>query len=48
MKPGREAGLRWLRQAQHDLAVAKRHQEQGDYSDARFMFLDAAEPLLLP
>jgi HEPN domain-containing protein len=33
MKPGREAALRWLRQAEHDLAMAHGHQERGDYSD---------------
>jgi HEPN domain-containing protein len=34
MKPGREAALHWLRQAEHDLAIARGHQERGDYSDA--------------
>ena len=37
MKPSREAGLRWLRQAEHDLDVARRLQQHGDYSDACFM-----------
>ena len=37
MKPGREAALRWLRQAEHDLSIAHGHQERGDFSDACFM-----------
>jgi HEPN domain-containing protein len=46
MKPGREAGLRWLRQAEHDLAVTKRLQDHGDYSDARFMAEQASQKAL--
>lgn len=46
MRPGREAGLRWLRQAEHDLAVAKRHLEQGDYSDACFVAEQAGQKVL--
>ena len=46
MKPGREAGLRWLRQAEHDLAVAQRHQQTGDYSDACFMAEQASQKAL--
>src|SRR3989338_538965 len=36
MKRSHEAGLRWLRQARHDLSIARRHQENGDFSDASF------------
>lgn len=43
MKPGREAVLRWLCQAQHDLYIARGHQEGGDYSDASFMAEQAAQ-----
>ncbi len=37
MKPTPEAGLRWLRQAEHDLKIAQSHQKNRDYSDACFM-----------
>lgn len=43
MKPGHEAALRWLRQAEHDLTIARGHQERGDFSDAGFMAEQAAE-----
>ncbi|MBI4523636.1 MAG: HEPN domain-containing protein [Deltaproteobacteria bacterium] len=46
MKPGRETGLRWLRQAEHDLKIAKSHQRQGDYSDACFMAEQASQKAL--
>ena len=46
MKPGREAALRWLRQAEHDLAIARGHWERGDYSDACFMAEQAAQKAL--
>jgi len=46
MKPGREAARRWLRQAEHDLAVAYGHQERGDFSDACFMGEQAAQKAL--
>ena len=46
MKPSREAGLRWLRQAEHDLKVAQRLQLQGDYSDACFMAEQASHKAL--
>ena len=46
MKPSLEAGRRWLRQAEHDLAVACRHSEQGDYSDACFMAEQASQKAL--
>ncbi|MBI2359918.1 MAG: HEPN domain-containing protein [Deltaproteobacteria bacterium] len=46
MKPGRDAGLRWLRQAEHDLKIAKSHQRQGDYSDACFMAEQASQKAL--
>jgi HEPN domain-containing protein len=46
MKPGREAALRWLRQAEHDLAIARGHQERGDYSDACFMAEQATQKAL--
>ena len=46
MKPGREAALRWLRQAQHDLAIAHGQQERGDFSDACFMAEQAAQQAL--
>ena len=46
MKPGREAALRWLRQAEHDVAIARGHQERGDFSDACFMAEQAAQKAL--
>ncbi|MCS6925943.1 MAG: HEPN domain-containing protein [Candidatus Binatia bacterium] len=46
MKPGRDAGQRWLRQATHDLAIARGHQERGDYADACFMAEQAAQKAL--
>ena len=46
MKPRPEAGLRWLRQAEHDLDVAQRHQEGGDHSDACFMAEQASQKAL--
>ena len=46
MKPGRDAALRWLRQAEHDLTVAQRHQENSDYSDACFMAEQASQKVL--
>jgi HEPN domain-containing protein len=46
MKPGREAALRWLRQAGHDLAIARGHRQRGDYSDAWFMAEQAAHKAL--
>ena len=46
MKPQPEAGLRWLRQAEHDLSVTQRHQQSGDYSDACFMAEQASQKAL--
>lgn len=46
MKPGREAALRWLRQAEHDLAIARGHRQRGDYSDAYFMAEQAVQKAL--
>jgi HEPN domain-containing protein len=46
MKPGREAALRWLRQVEHDLAIASGHQERGDFSDTCFMAEQAAQKAL--
>lgn len=46
MKPGDEAGRRWLRQAEHDLRVARRLQAHGDYSDACFMAEQASQKAL--
>ena len=46
MKPGREAALRWLRQAEHDLTIARNHQKQGDHSDACFMAEQASQKAL--
>jgi HEPN domain-containing protein len=46
MKPGREAAQRWLRQAEHDLAISRGHQERGDFSDACFMAEQAAQKAL--
>ena len=46
MKPGREAALRWLRQAEHDLTIASGHQERGDFSDACFMAEQATQKAL--
>jgi len=38
--------LRWLRQANHDLTIARGHQERADYSDACFMAEQAAQKAL--
>src|SRR6266850_7800356 len=46
MRPSRETALRWLRQADHDLTVARGHQERADYSDACFMAEQAAQKAL--
>lgn len=46
MKPSPEAGLRWLRQAEHDLDIAQSHQKRGDYSDACFMAEQASQKAL--
>ncbi|MBI4483997.1 MAG: HEPN domain-containing protein [Acidobacteria bacterium] len=46
MKRSHEAGLRWLRQADHDLTVAQTHQERGNYSDACFMAEQASQKAL--
>jgi HEPN domain-containing protein len=46
MKPSRETGLRWLRQAEHDLTIARRHRANGDYSDACFMAEQASQKVL--
>jgi HEPN domain-containing protein len=46
MKPGHETALRWLRQAEHDLHIARGHQGRGDYSDACFMAEQAAQKAL--
>jgi HEPN domain-containing protein len=46
MKPSRETGLRWLRQAEHDLSIAQNHQGRGDYSDACFMAEQASQKAL--
>jgi HEPN domain-containing protein len=46
MKRSRETALRWRRQAEHDLEIARGHQEHGDYSDACFMAEQAAQKAL--
>ena len=46
MRPNRDTALRWLRQATHDLRIARGHQERGDYSDACFMAEQAAQKAL--
>jgi len=46
MKPSRDTALRWLRQAEHDLTIARGHQERGDYSDTCFMAEQAAQKAL--
>ena len=46
MKPSRETALRWLRQAEHDLRIARGHCERGDYSDSCFMAEQAAQKAL--
>jgi HEPN domain-containing protein len=46
MRPSRETALRWLRQADHDLTIARGHQERADYSDACFMAEQAAQKAL--
>ena len=44
MRPNRDTALRWLRQAAHDLRIARDHQERGDYSDSP----DALAPPAVP
>ena len=46
MKPSPESGLRWLRQAEHDIEIAERHHERGDFSDACFMGEQASQKAL--
>jgi HEPN domain-containing protein len=46
MKPSRDAAQRWLRQAEHDLRIARGHHERADYSDACFMAEQAAQKAL--
>jgi len=46
MKPGREAARRWLRQAEHDLAITRGPEQRGDSSDACFMAEQAAQKAL--
>src|SRR5690242_1085239 len=46
MKPSRDAAQRWLRQAEHDLRIARGHHERADYSDACFMAAQAAQKTL--
>jgi HEPN domain-containing protein len=46
MKPSPEGGLRWLRQAEHDLDIAQKHHEREDYSDACFMAEQASQKSL--
>ena len=46
MKPGRETALRWLRQAEHDLTIARGHQARADYSDTCFMAEQASQKAL--
>lgn len=46
MKPSRDAAQRWLRQAEHDLLIARGHQERADYSDAYCMAEQAAQKSL--
>ena len=46
MKPGREAAVRWLRQAEHDLTIARNHRNEGDHSDACFMAEQASQKAL--
>ena len=46
MKPSPEAGLRWLRQAEHDVDVAEKHQAGADDSDACFMAEQASQKAL--
>ena len=46
MRPDRDAAQRWLRQAEHDLRIARGHHERGDYSDACFMAEQAAQKAL--
>ena len=46
MKPSPEAGLRWLRQAEHDLNIAQGHQDRSNFSDACFMSEQASQKAL--
>lgn len=46
MKPSPEAGLRWLRQAEHDLEIAQSHHDKNNFSDACFMSEQASQKAL--
>jgi HEPN domain-containing protein len=46
MKPSPEAGLRWLRQAEHDLDIAQSHHDRNNFSDACFMSEQASQKAL--
>jgi HEPN domain-containing protein len=46
MKKGREEGGRWLKQAEHNLRVAKNNLNAGFYSDACFMSEQASQVAL--
>lgn len=46
MKRAKENGLRWLAQAEHNLAVAKKHIKNSDFSDACFMAEQTAQVAL--
>jgi len=46
MKKGKADALRWLRQAEHDLAVAEHNHTAGFYSDVCFMCEQASQKAL--
>jgi len=46
MKPTPETAIRWLRQAEHDLAIAQNHRKQENHSDACFMAEQASQKAL--
>jgi len=46
MKRAKENGLRWLRQAEHNFQVAKKHIKDNDFSDVCFMAEQTAQVAL--
>lgn len=46
MKRAKESGLRWLKQAEHNLKVTEKHIEAEDFSDACFMAEQTAQVTL--
>ena len=46
MKKAKETGLRWLKQAEHNFKVTKRHLKENDFSDTCFMAEQTAQVAL--